>query len=220
LDEVDDLIIGTGMAGLTVGALLAKAGRRVLLLEAHDTPGGYAHTFRMRDFRFCAQVHYIFGCGEGETVHAFLSKLGVAAEVPFERLDPEGFDHVVVGGERFRVPSGLAKHRDRLIRSFPDAEAPLRKYFDVVATVGDELGRLDALPDFASIGSLASLGWALRSAHRYRHVAWYLRWTLEELYDKVAMPPKLRAILAGQCGDYLLPPRDVSLLLHVALVTN
>ena len=32
------------------------------------------------------------------------------------------------------------------------------------------------------------------------------------------MPPLLRAILAGQSGDYLLPPRDVSFLLHVALV--
>lgn len=34
------------------------------------------------------------------------------------------------------------------------------------------------------------------------------------------MPPLLRAILAGQCGDYLLPPRDVSLLLHAALVCS
>lgn len=47
-----------------------------------------------------------------------------------------------------------------------------------------------------------------------------MRWTLGELYDHLGMPPRLRAILAGQCGDYLLPPRDVSLLLHVALVVN
>ena len=46
----------------------------------------------------------------------------------------------------------------------------------------------------------------------------YLRWTLADFYDHVGMPPLLRAILAGQSGDYLLPPRDVSFLLHVALV--
>ena len=62
----DDLVIGAGMAGLTVGSLLAADGRRVLVVDAHDTPGGYAHTFAMGAYRFCAQVHYIFSCGEGD----------------------------------------------------------------------------------------------------------------------------------------------------------
>ncbi|MBS2029265.1 MAG: NAD(P)/FAD-dependent oxidoreductase [Deltaproteobacteria bacterium] len=209
----DDLVIGTGMGGLTVGAMLAKSGRRVLLLEAHDTAGGYAHTFQMKDYRFCAQVHYIFNCGEGETIHRFLSRLGVAEQVPFVRLDPEGFDHVVVGGERFRIPNGLAKFRERLMRQFPEAHEPLRRYFEVIAAIADGLDRLDAVPPLLSPA-------ALLAAWRYRHVIRHLRWTLEDLYDDVQMPPKLRAILAGQCGDYLLPPRDVSLLLHVALVSG
>jgi phytoene dehydrogenase-like protein len=34
------------------------------------------------------------------------------------------------------------------------------------------------------------------------------------------MPKQLQAVLAGQAGDYLLPPKEVSLLLHVALVAN
>ncbi len=63
------------MAGLTVAALLARDGRRVLVVEAHDTPGGYAHTFGVGAYRFCAQVHYIFACGEGETVHEVLRRL-------------------------------------------------------------------------------------------------------------------------------------------------
>ncbi len=36
--KYDYLIIGTGMAGLVVGALLANSGKRVCLLEAHDVP--------------------------------------------------------------------------------------------------------------------------------------------------------------------------------------
>lgn len=202
------------MGGLTVGALLANAGRRVLLLEAHDVPGGYAHTFRIREYRFCAQVHYIFNCGEGESIHALLDKLGVAERVPFERLDVEGFDHVVVGGERVRIPSGWTKFRDRMIRRYPEAETPLREYFRVVGRVADELDRLDRLPDRLTPSVI------VRSALQYRHLVRYLRWTLEDFYDHVRMPPRLRAILAGQCGDYLLPPRDVSFLLHVALVSN
>ena len=212
--DYDDIVIGTGMGGLTVGAMLALSGRRVLMLEAHDEPGGYAHTFRIRDFRFCAQVHYVFSCAEGESIHNLLSALGVADRVPFVRLDADGFDHVVIGGERVRIPNGFAKYRDRLTHRYPQHATPIREYFRIMSVVGDELDRLEVLPDRLTLPSLLS------GAYRYRHVLRYMRWTLEDLYDHVKMPPRLRAILAGQCGDYLLPPRDVSFLLHVALVHN
>jgi all-trans-retinol 13,14-reductase len=212
LSDFDDLVIGSGMAGLTVAALLAHAGRRVAVLEAHDAPGGYAHTFRVKEYRFCAQVHYLFNCGEGESIHNLLSKLGVVDDVPFLRLDPEGFDHVVIADDRVRIPNGLTKFLGRLLRRFPDAEQALRRYFEVLEVLSREIERLDLPTNRFSLA-------AVLAAVRARHVLYYLRWTLEDLYDHVGMPPRLRAILAGQCGDYLLPPRDVSLLLHVALVT-
>lgn len=214
MDDFDDLVIGAGMAGLSVAALLANAGRRVLVVEAHDVPGGYAHTFSVGQFRFCAQVHYIFGCGEGETVHRVLAKLGAAERAPFVRLDPEGFDHIVIDGERFRVPNGLPKFRERLIRRFPEWRAPILRYFDIVTAVADELDRTDDLPERLTPWTVLS------SAHRYRHLLRYARSTLEDVYESIGAPPLLRAILAGQCGDYLLPPRDVSFLLHVALVSG
>ena len=43
--KYDYVIVGSGLAGLTFGALMAKFGRHVLLLEAHEFPGGYGHTF-------------------------------------------------------------------------------------------------------------------------------------------------------------------------------
>ena len=210
--DYDDLVIGAGMAGLTVASLLAKAGRRVLVVEAHDVAGGYAHTFTMKDYRFCAQVHYIFSCGEGESVHTLLSELGVEGRVPFLRLDPEGFDHVVIAGQRIRIPNGLAKYEQRLTRLYPEWSTPIRRYFKAITAIGRELAQDDELPSRLTPWSV------LRSIARYRHVARYARWTLDDFYDHVAMPPRLRAILAGQSGDYLLPPRDVSFILHVALV--
>jgi phytoene dehydrogenase-like protein len=209
---VDDLVIGSGMAGLSAAAMLARAGRKVLVLEAHDSPGGYAHTFRVRDFRFCAQVHYVFGCGEGETIDRLLGALGLAAEVPWVRLDPEGFDHVVVAGDRVRVPNGLRKYEQRLARRYPDAARPLHRYFRLVEAVAAELDRDEELPKTLSPVTL------LRSAIRYRHLLRHSRSTLADVYDAVGMPPRLRAILAGQSGDYLLPPEQVSFILHVALV--
>jgi all-trans-retinol 13,14-reductase len=205
----DDIVIGAGMGGLTVSALLAARGRRVLVIEAHDVPGGYAHTFTVGKYRFCAQVHYVFGCGEGEPVHELLRRTGLDADVRFHRLDPEGFDHVVVGGERYRIPNGLEKFRDRLLRAFPRDAKPIRGYFDTVIAIGREL---DRLPKTIGLRDLVT------APFRFSRLLKYKNWTLGRLYDALAMPPRLRTILAGQSGDYLLPPGEVSLLLHVALV--
>lgn len=92
----DEVIIGTGISALTVAALLAQAGRRVCLLEAHDTAGGYAHTFSMGAYRFCAQIHYVWGCGPDDTVNAFLKRIGLDRELTFESMDPSGYDRVVL----------------------------------------------------------------------------------------------------------------------------
>jgi len=210
MTQFDDLIIGSGMAGLTVAALLANAGRRVLVLEAHDTPGGYAHTFKMGAYRFCAQVHYIFGCGEGEPIHRLLTRLGLEREIRFHRLDPEGYDHVIVNGDRHRIPTGLSKFRDRLIWRYPDAERPLRQYFKLVRTLRDQL---DLMPTRLGLVDLAS------APLKFPHLIRYRTWTLQRLFDELGMPAVLQGVLAGQSGDYLLPPERVSLLLHVALVT-
>lgn len=212
MNQFDDIVIGAGMAGLAAANLLGLSGRRVLLLEAHDVPGGYAHTFEMRGFRFCAQVHYIFGCGEGGTVDTFLREIGVREEVPFLRLDPEGFDHVVVAGDRVKVPNGLLTFQSRLIRRYPQWRTPIVRYFEAVEAVARELSDERELP--SSWNPLVLAGAALR----YPNLIRYRTDTLSNVYDRIGMPPHLRAVLAGQSGDYLLPPEEVSFLLHVALV--
>ena len=47
-EEVDVIIIGSGIGGLSAAALLARYGKRVLVLEAHEHPGGCAHGFDIR----------------------------------------------------------------------------------------------------------------------------------------------------------------------------
>lgn len=212
MEHFDDIVIGAGMAGLAAACMLGTSGRRVLVLEAHDTPGGYAHSFTMREYTFCAQVHYIFGCGEGETVHGFLDALGVVDRVPFVRLDPEGFDHVVVAGDRVRIPNGLGTFEARLLRRYPDWRAPITRYFRAVHAVARELDADLPLP--RTLSPLALVRAALSRRHMLRHA----KDTLGDVYRRVGMPMHLGAILAGQSGDYLLPPDEVSFLLHVALV--
>ena len=46
LKSYDVIVIGSGLAGLTAANKLAKDGRSVLLLEAHNKLGGFATWFR------------------------------------------------------------------------------------------------------------------------------------------------------------------------------
>ena len=41
-EQLDAVVIGSGMGGLTTAAIMAKMGRRVLVLEQHDQAGGAA----------------------------------------------------------------------------------------------------------------------------------------------------------------------------------
>jgi hypothetical protein len=51
-ENLDTIIIGSGMGGLSVGVLLARAGKKVLVLEQHDQAGGCCHTFHDKGFEF------------------------------------------------------------------------------------------------------------------------------------------------------------------------
>ena len=44
-DGLDAITIGSGIGGLSTAAIMAKAGKKVLVLEQHDQAGGCCHTF-------------------------------------------------------------------------------------------------------------------------------------------------------------------------------
>jgi len=50
--EADVVVIGSGIGGLSCGALLAQYGFEVIVCESHSIPGGAAHGFERQGFRF------------------------------------------------------------------------------------------------------------------------------------------------------------------------
>ena len=131
------LIVGSGLAALSFGALMARAGRRVRVIEAHEYAGGYGHTFSAGEYKFNAQFHYVWNCGEGRMVHRFLTKLGLEREVTFERYDPDGFDHMRMPGYALDIPSDPELLKERLARLFPRHRKSTGAFVDDVwATIG------------------------------------------------------------------------------------
>ena len=60
-DAYDVVVIGSGLGGLTAGAMLAKDGRRVLVVERYTRPGGYAHSFSRGGDIFDSAIHLLPG---------------------------------------------------------------------------------------------------------------------------------------------------------------
>ena len=51
-DNIDTIVIGSGIGGLSTAVLLGRAGYKVLVLEQHDQAGGCCHTFVDKGYEF------------------------------------------------------------------------------------------------------------------------------------------------------------------------
>lgn len=207
----DTLIIGTGMSALVVGALLAHAGERVLMLEAHDTPGGMAHTFRMGAYSFCAQVHYIWGCAPSGTIFEVLRKLGLQGEVTFELLDGDGYDRVVLpDGRQVRLPYGFDRLADNVGRAFPGQAEPVQAFLAEVARIHAQIEQLPEEP--LSWWQVLKHGWKVPSLLRNRHS------TLKQVLERCGVSPEAQAVLTANAGDLMAPPSDLSIFPYAQLL--
>ena len=205
----DYLIIGSGLSALAFGALMAKSGKIVQILEAHEHPGGFGHTFTMaKKYTFNAQFHYVWDCGEGQTVNRVLKRLGLDQEVTFERYDPQGFDHMRMDGYSLDIPSEPEELIQRLSKLFPDHSDRIRRFIKEVEKTGEGLKRLS--PPVNPIELLQHPSEVFCAAQN-------LHSTLQDVFDKFQLPQAAQTLLALQWLDFLLPPNQLSFYAWVAL---
>ncbi|MBR6141717.1 MAG: NAD(P)/FAD-dependent oxidoreductase [Bacteroidaceae bacterium] len=122
----DVLIIGSGLGGLECGALLAKRGLKVLVLERSNQPGGCMQSFRRGGLRYDTGLHYVGGLAPGQAVHKAFAQLGLL-DLPWERMDEE-FDHIIIGGRHFTFHQGYEAFAEGLAKDFPHQREALQSY--------------------------------------------------------------------------------------------
>src|SRR6478609_8409346 len=71
------VVIGAGAAGLMAARELARAGRRVTLLEARDRCGGRIYPLPARDFGYAAEGGAEFVHGEAPVTCGLLREAGL-----------------------------------------------------------------------------------------------------------------------------------------------
>jgi phytoene dehydrogenase-like protein len=207
----DTIVIGSGAGGLTAALALARAGQRVLVLEQHYLPGGWTHSFSLEGYRFSPGVHYIGELGPGGPIRALYEGLGLSQDLEFCELNPDGYDHFLIGGERFDVPKGHDRYFERLAARFPHEREGLKRYFGTVRRIVDETLACEELLGFPRV-LLVPFKAPTLARHGLR--------TQGALLDDTIRDPLLRAILGAQSGNHGLPPERVSLPLHARMITH
>jgi prolycopene isomerase len=213
-DAYDVVVIGAGMGGLTAAALLARAGRSVLVVERHDRVGGYAHSFRRGPYLFDSAVHLVGGCEPvpyegGGVLHQVLEALEVRDRVEFERIDP--CFEAVFPGQRFAAPGDLDELERRLADAFPTERKGLRDFLQECLNVRIETQRASELAGPYEV---------MRRPGRFPTLLRYRRATLAQALDAHVGSRELRAGLSAPWPYLGLPPSRVSFLYFATMLMS
>ncbi|XP_026216558.1 all-trans-retinol 13,14-reductase-like [Anabas testudineus] len=219
-DNLDAIIIGSGIGGLGLAVLLAKVGKKVLVLEQHDRAGGCCHTFTEKGFEFDVGIHYIGDLLGNTPFRCTLDQMtnGQLQWVPLENP----FDHVLVGPRenrrRYPIYSGRKRFTDELKKCFPGEEKAIDEYLKLIQTAGRGVwfyALLKSCP-VPLAKFLVYTGLAKRLSSFFKMASR----SLTEVVNELTENKDLRAVFSYIFGTYGNAPKDTSFAMHSLLVTH
>lgn len=143
----DIVIIGGGLGGLTTGALLAREGCRVTVLEKNPVIGGGLQCFRRGGVLFETGMHVLGGFMPGHNLYRISRYLGILDRLDIRPTDPDCMDAVTIGTDTYRLPRGKEPFTDYLARLFPRQADALRRYMDALWALSEEVDLFYLRPD-------------------------------------------------------------------------
>ncbi|WP_179021249.1 phytoene desaturase family protein [Winogradskyella forsetii] len=207
----DTIIVGAGVGGLSAAICLGKAGQKVLVLEQHDVPGGWCHSFYLNGYRFTPGVHYVGLLEKGQSTSELYEGLGIANDIAFYKMNPKGFEHCWIGNERFDYPANFEDFKTALIERFPHEKKGIIKYLTLVKNVGRQL---------QLIPKVRGLWQQITIPFRTKHMGKYAPFSLKRVINWHVKDPLLQSILNVQFGDHGLPPSKASFVMHAAIMDH
>src|SRR5437763_803918 len=127
----DVVVIGAGLGGLTAGAILARAGRKVLVIERSNSVGGAASSYKSGDLFVEGSLHETSDPNDPrDPKHTALVRAGVLDAV---KWIPGGGFYQARGGplsEPFAMPDNFDAARRALTDRFPQHRGGIERVLD------------------------------------------------------------------------------------------
>ena len=209
------VVVGGGLSGLTAGALLARAGKRTLVVEAKDKAGGYAASIDDGGYRFEPAIHLAMGGNESGPfgpglIHQILDLLDVGDRCELLSVDP--FYSVRFPGLIVEVAGGRDGYLASHVEHFPREEKGLERLVGLWSDVYREELRWPIRPRL--------LDWPT-APFRWPRLVRYMSATTDRVVDRFLKDPNSRAVhLALSPGYVGLPPSQASFLVWAVMMAS
>jgi prolycopene isomerase len=188
------------LGGLSAGAFLSKAGKKVLVVERLDGPGGYAHAFRRGPYIFDPAIHAIGECGPGGEVDTWLSALGVRDQVKMLPMDP--FYTVILPDSIFTAPTGLEPYTEALVERFPDEADGIRGFMGQCVQLKRTYHNIRHGGSWENLGQAGGLDLSTMMEYRKKSAA--------DVMDEYFKDPRLKSTVSGIWPIEGVPPSKLS----------
>ncbi len=180
------IIIGSGLGGLSTGAILAKNGYQVTVLEQSNQIGGCLQCFSRCGAKFETGMHFIGSAANGQTLDKLMRYLEIEDEVKLSQLDPTGYDVVALGGKRYKFANGKDAFIRQMTEYFPHQHENLVRYYNLVEEIANA-SSLHSLK-YAETDSVSNTEYQLRS--------------INDVISEVITDPTLANVLVGNLPLY------------------
>ncbi len=211
-DSYDVVVVGAGMGGLSAATHLAKHGRRVLVAERHNVPGGYATSFVRGRYEFEVALHELSGMGteaEPGPLYRYLEDLGVLDHVELVRLDT--IYRSIFPETDLTLPVGWEACTDTLCTEFPHETEGIRRFMGRLEKLGSEMAFFDRMLNWSE-GGLALAGHLTGLPANSQTILRYVLSPFETVLHRDVSDPRVRAIISQFWGYIGLPPSTASFL--------
>ncbi|MBL4586895.1 MAG: NAD(P)/FAD-dependent oxidoreductase [Flavobacteriales bacterium] len=206
----DAIVIGSGLGAMTFGAIMAKQGKKILLLEKHYVPGGFTHIFKRKEYEWDVGIHYVGDVHHDFTFMSLLFDHVTDHQLEWQEMD-EVYDRIILGNNTYDFRSGKENFVEMLYEKFPGEEDAIDTY---IATVYRSAGQNKKFFQERAFPALLSKLFGSFYTKKYYELS---DRTTSEVLDEITDNKELKAVLAGQYGDHGMPPGESSFAIQAVV---
>jgi len=212
-EHYDVIMIGSGIGCLSAAAILSKEGKKVLVLERHYTAGGFTHVFKRRGYEWDVGIHYIGEVQRKNSAIRLLFDYITNSNLKWADMGPV-YDRIIIGKKKYDFVKGVKNFKNKLVEYFPDEESSIKNYIDLIFSSNKATSKFymsKVLPNFIDV----IIGRFMRKDYLK-----YSNQTTYEVLSKITKNDELLKVLTAQYGDYGLPPKQSSFVMHASVVKH